>query len=116
MREKRGEVMTVKKKLKKTAKQKLTEAEKKRIKAAIKIAEDKAIANYRKAARMSGANWKKIENNVKAKVRKDMAKAETRIETQVGKHPAAAMVVAAAIGAIVEVLAAYIADPEIRRK
>lgn len=90
--------------MEKNAKKVLTEAQKKKIRAAIKVAEDKVIANYKTAAAMSGADWVKLSRHVKAKVKKDMAKAETKIETVVRKNPGATTVVAAAIGAIVGVI------------
>lgn len=101
MKEKRGKMMAVKKKAKKDS---LTEEQKKKIKIAIKKAEDKVIANYRTAAAISGADWDKLSKHVKAKVKKDMAKAEAQIENEVSKNPNAATVVAAAIGAIAGVI------------
>ncbi|MFH0863025.1 MAG: hypothetical protein V1875_08370 [Candidatus Altiarchaeota archaeon] len=89
---------------KKAKKESLTEEQKKKIKAVLQKAEDKVIANYRTAASMSGADWVKLSKHVRTKVKKDMSKAEARIESEVKKNPASATVVAAAIGAIVGVI------------
>jgi hypothetical protein len=96
--------MAAKKKAKNAAKKILTEAQRKKIKSAIQNAEDKVIANYKKAAGMSGADWKKQSTKVKAKVKKDMARAKARVEAEVRKNPAGATVAAAAIGALVGAL------------
>ena len=85
-------------------KESLTEEQRRKINAAIKSAEDKVIANYKLAAEMAGADWAKISKHVKAKVKRDIAKAEAKIEFAVNENPNAVNVVAAAIGAIVGVI------------
>ena len=89
---------------KKKAGKKISNKDMKQIKAAISRAEDKLLANYKKAVSMSGADWKKEGKRIEAKVKKDMAVAKKKIETQVRNNPAGAAVAAAAVGAIVGAL------------
>lgn len=96
--------MAVMKDANKFARKILTKAQKAKIKAAVQTAEDKVMANYKKAANMSGADWAKLSKHVTAKVKKDMTRAETRIENLVRENPGAVTVVAAAIGALVGVI------------
>jgi len=82
------------------AKKIITEAQKKKIRATIKNAEEKLITNYRKIAGISGKDLAKA----KVKVKKNMAKAKKRIEAAIRKNPAGAAVAAAAMGALVGAL------------
>jgi len=78
----------------------LTKAQKDRIKRAVKDAEKKMMANYKKAVKLSGRDWSKESVKYRRIVKRNVAKASKRIEVEVRKNPAGAAVAAAAIGAV----------------
>ena len=86
--------------LKRKSSKKLSEKHKSRIRTAIKKAEDKLMANYKKVSGMTGEDWKKASKKYRLHVKKDMAKARKRIDSEVRKNPEGATIAAAVIGAL----------------
>jgi ElaB/YqjD/DUF883 family membrane-anchored ribosome-binding protein len=78
----------------------MNKGHKKNIRNAVKNAENKIMANYKKAVSLSGRDWSRESKKYRKIVKRDMAKAHKKIETAVKKNPAGAAVAAAAVGAI----------------
>ncbi len=94
-----------KKKIVKKAKKKalnigIAPAQKKKIQKTLSDMEAKIIANYEKAVKMSGADWKKESKKFKKIAKKDAAFARKKIESEIRKNPAGAAVAAAAVSAV----------------
>jgi ElaB/YqjD/DUF883 family membrane-anchored ribosome-binding protein len=75
---------------------KLTAVDRKKVESALGNMEKKLLENYRSAVTASGKSWSKESQKVKKKI----AAAKKKVEGNIKKNPAAAVTVAAVLGAI----------------